>query len=55
LHAARYKIIDFYPRVRVNYVNEENLRAIADIDTAFFNVNTPAELARAREMVGREE
>lgn len=55
LHAGRYKIIDLYPRVRVNYVNEENLRAIANIDTAFFNINTPAELARAREMAGKEE
>lgn len=29
------KVIDFYPLVRVNYVNEKYLRAIADIDFAF--------------------
>lgn len=50
-----YKIVDFYPRVRVNYVNEESLRAFADIDTAFFNVNTPVDLIKARGMADKKE
>lgn len=55
LRASRYKIVDFYPRVRVNYVNEENLRALADIDIAFFNVNTPVDLDRARVMADKKD
>lgn len=50
LAASRYKIVDFYPMVRVNYVSEEKLRALADIDFAFFNVNTPVDLEKAREL-----
>lgn len=52
---SRYKIIDFYPRVRVNYVSEEKLRELADIDIAFFNVNTPVDLERARAMAETKE
>jgi len=49
------KVVDFYPLVRVNYVNEKYLRAIADIDFAFFNVNTPDDLKKARTMAVRDE
>lgn len=54
LLGARYKIVDFYPLVRVNYVNEDLLRALSDIDIAFFNVNTPADLNKARQMAGEK-
>ncbi len=50
LKAFKYKIADLYQLVRVNYVREENLRALADIDFTFFNVNTPVDLEKAREM-----
>lgn len=49
----RHKVVDFYPRVRVNYVSEAILNAAADIDTVFFNVNTPLELEKARMMEKR--
>lgn len=52
LLATRYKIADLYSLLRVNYVNEKSLRALADIDTVFFNVNTPVDLNKAREMSG---
>ncbi len=51
----RRKVAAFYPQVRVNYVNEKYLRAIADIDLAFFNVNTPDDLEKARAMAVRDE
>ncbi|OPZ74895.1 MAG: Molybdenum cofactor guanylyltransferase [Firmicutes bacterium ADurb.Bin456] len=51
----RRKVAAFYPLVRVNYVNEKYLRAIADIDLAFFNVNTPDDLEKARAMAVRDE
>jgi molybdenum cofactor guanylyltransferase len=48
LRNNRHKVVDFYPRMRVNYVSETILQAAADIDTVFFNVNTPLELEKAR-------
>ncbi|MGD9678528.1 MAG: molybdenum cofactor guanylyltransferase [Vulcanibacillus sp.] len=36
-----YKIIDFYPLVRVNYVNEESIKHISNLEKVFYNVNTP--------------
>jgi molybdenum cofactor guanylyltransferase len=53
LHNNRHKVVDFYPRVRVRYVGEALLKAAADIDTVFFNVNTPLELEKARIMEKR--
>lgn len=53
LRNNRHKVVDFYPRVRVNYVSETILQAVADIDTVFFNVNTPLELEKARMMEKR--
>ena len=50
LLAGRYKVVDFYPQVRVNYVNEKYLRELADTGRAFFNVNTPSDLHQARAM-----
>ena len=53
LRNNRHKVVDFYPRMRVNYVSETILQAAADIDTVFFNVNTPLELEKARMMEKR--
>lgn len=50
LNNHRYKVVDFYPRVRVNYVSEILLKTVADIDTVFFNVNTPLDLEKARKI-----
>lgn len=53
LRAFRYKIVDFYPSVLVNYVDEEELGAFADIDKIFFNINTPEDLEKARNILCR--
>jgi len=50
LELKRNKVVDFYPYVRVNYVDETLLRTFTDIETAFFNVNTPADLEKARDL-----
>jgi len=55
LSASRYKIVDFYPQVRVNYVNEEKLQALSDIDIVLFNVNTPVDLGKSRVIAQIEE
>lgn len=48
LNNGRHKVVDFYSRVRVKYVSEALLKGAADIDTVFFNVNTPLDLEKAR-------
>lgn len=35
------KITAFYPKVRVNYVNENLIRTVIDPARAFYNINTP--------------
>jgi molybdopterin-guanine dinucleotide biosynthesis protein A len=50
LHAGRLKIIGFFDDVRVLEIPEAAIRALADPDVVFMNVNTPDELARAREI-----
>lgn len=51
--SSRNKVVDFYPRVRVNYVSKEYLSKFADVEVMFFNVNTPVDLGRAREIHGK--
>ncbi|MDF9409483.1 MAG: Molybdenum cofactor guanylyltransferase [Pelotomaculum sp. PtaB.Bin013] len=54
LAANKYKIDGFFPRVRVNYVNMENYCSHIDIETLFFNINTPVDLHKAREMADKK-
>ena len=49
LLSSRYKVVDFYQRVRVNYVNEEEWRHLADPEEVFLNINTPHDLKEARQ------
>lgn len=45
LRAGRYALRDFLPAVRVDYVGEEELRAVRGAARSLTNVNTPEELA----------
>jgi molybdopterin-guanine dinucleotide biosynthesis protein A len=45
LAAGRFAVRDFLPRVRVDYVAESELRAVAGAARSMVNVNTPEELA----------
>ena len=45
LRAGRHAIRDFLPRVRVDYVEEAELRRIRGTERSMLNVNTPEELA----------
>lgn len=47
----KYSFYGLCQLARVNYVNEEEISSICDIDKAFFNVNTDADLLKAEEMV----
>lgn len=45
LRAGRHALRDFFPRLRVDYVGEDELRAIRGTARSMLNVNTPEELA----------
>ncbi len=45
LRAGRYAMREFLPRVRVDYVAEDDLRRIRGTARSMLNVNTPEELA----------
>ena len=50
LAAGRFKIVGFFDRVSVVAIAEDEVRALRDPAVAFMNVNTPEELARARDL-----
>ncbi|MFZ3171184.1 MAG: molybdenum cofactor guanylyltransferase [Carboxydocellales bacterium] len=50
-----FKIIAFYPEVKVGYLEEDKIKEYAEAEKAFFNVNTPADLDRARALKGTGE
>ena len=52
LIAEQYRIVGFFPQVRVRAVAEERVRALDPQLRSFFNVNTPERLAEARIGVG---
>ena len=51
LRAGRLKITGFFEDVRVVEVGEDEVARLADPAVVFMNVNTPAELERARRLV----
>lgn len=50
LASGKKSVTKFLPLARVNYVTEEKLGLFADIETVFFNVNTPEDLTEARKI-----
>ena len=55
LRAGRLKIVGFFDDVRVLEIAEAEVRRIADPEIVFMNVNTPDELARARDIDSRSQ
>lgn len=50
LSAGSLKIIDFFPEVRVRYVEEQEIKLFDPQCLSFFNINTPADLEKARSL-----
>jgi molybdopterin-guanine dinucleotide biosynthesis protein A len=46
---GKYKVIDFYPRVRIKIIEEHEFRSLDPMMRSFINVNTPAELLFIKE------
>ena len=47
------RIIDFFPEVRVRYIEEQEIKLFDPQCLSFFNINTPADLEKARSLVRR--
>lgn len=50
LEADELKVISFYDDVRVRYIDEDEYAAFNEKGLAFYNVNTPDELKKARKL-----
>jgi len=48
---GKRRVIDFFSTIKVKYVKEEEVSRVADIERVFYNVNTPKELAAARQFL----
>ena len=54
LSAGHLKIIDFFPEVQVRYVEEQEVKLFDPQCLSFFNINTLADLEKARSLVRRK-
>ena len=52
LDAGKMRVISFFPEVRVRFVDELEIDRFDPQHLSFFNVNTPADLERARQLGG---
>lgn len=50
LEEGHLKIIDFFPQVRVRYIEEEEIVGLDPHKLSFFNINTEADFRRAQEL-----
>lgn len=50
-----HKVYAFYDQVKVKYVGLETLKELVDPNKAFFNVNTPEDLAQAKVWAGDKD
>lgn len=49
------RIIHFFPQVRVRYVERQEIDIFDDQHLSFFNINTEADLQKAKEIWGQED
>ena len=52
LDRGELRIVDFWDRVKVRYVEEQEIDILDPDKLSFFNINTPKDLSRARELAG---
>ncbi|MGB5934197.1 MAG: molybdenum cofactor guanylyltransferase [Anaerolineae bacterium] len=53
LKAGHFKILDFFDRVIVHYLTEEEIEQYDPDHRSFFNINTPDQLREAKTMIKR--
>jgi molybdopterin-guanine dinucleotide biosynthesis protein A len=55
LSRKELRIFDFFDKVKVRYVEASEIRTVDPDMLSFFNINTPADLERARRLILRGE
>lgn len=55
LQRGRNKTSGFFPEVKVRYIDQNDLERFGHSNCLFFNVNTPSDLQKAQEMLGRRD
>jgi len=55
LQKGDLKIVHFFPQVRVRYVEQEEIEIFDAEHLSFFNINSEADLEKAREIWGQED
>jgi molybdopterin-guanine dinucleotide biosynthesis protein A len=55
MDGGQRRVIHFFDRVRVRYIEPEEIGAFDPDHLSFFNINTPADLQRARELIRRAQ
>ena len=50
LAVSSLRIVDFFPEVRVRYIEEQEIKLFDPQRLSFFNINTPADLEKARSL-----
>lgn len=55
LHSMDLRIVHFFPQVRVRYVEQEEIDAFDPRHLSFFNINTEADLEKARQACARAD
>jgi len=53
IRAGVMQILPAYPRLRVRYLESEDLKRLDPAGLAFFNINTPADLRRAESLLAQ--
>ena len=53
--ADEWKVVAWFPQVKVRFLNMEEVRALDDTGLAFWNLNTPEEFAEAERRAAEEK
>jgi molybdopterin-guanine dinucleotide biosynthesis protein A len=53
LDREELQVIRFFPSVKIAYLDEEEIRRLDPEGLSFFNINTPEDMAKAMEILGR--
>ena len=54
IQAQRFKITDFFDKVKINQVEYKNIKNIDPLPEIFFNINTKEDLIQAEELINRK-
>ncbi len=54
LQKENCRIVDFYPRARVRFLDEKEINGLADVGRVFLNVNTPEDWLKVQKLFNKQ-